>query len=316
MAQHHQFLSVLKGPSADGDITVNIESFDADENVNITTANIAVTDEDNEITVAKAINTAIGTLLTAEGAAFSSPTSSSDTPLATFKHTRTDHVTCLWSQAQFAATVDVASTGAVIAVQPSPGLMTSPEVESYAPICGVVLADSDGNDFGEDQISFLLQLVSDELCKKINNPLVLTTQLEQMIANGTDRIQLKVRPVINFERPFAKRPGWSFGDYNFLEYEVGSFRLNSRLGTLQYPNGSMLIETREPFAKGNEVLVVYTAGYQNIPLAVKKACLTLAGQVMDDPNLKSLKGGDFAVEFFQSSAVDKYINSVLGAYIL
>jgi hypothetical protein len=37
---------------------------------------------------------------------------------------------------------------------------------------------------------------------------------------------------------------------------------------------------------------------------------------MDDPNLKSLKGGDFAVEFFQSSAVDKYINSVLGAYIL
>lgn len=66
----------------------------------------------------------------------------------------------------------------------------------------------------------------------------------------------------------------------------------------------------------NEVKMTYRAGYMNIPSIIKEKTLIVTGLLLNDPNVRSLKGGSFAVEFRLPIDTLKSISAELSAYKL
>ena len=70
----------------------------------------------------------------------------------------------------------------------------------------------------------------------------------------------------------------------------------------------------DPFDTNNEVKVTYRAGYMNIPRIVQEKTLLIVALMLNDPNVKSLKGGSFAVEFRLPIETLKSISAELSGF--
>jgi hypothetical protein len=67
-----------------------------------------------------------------------------------------------------------------------------------------------------------------------------------------------------------------------------------------------------------ELEVTYTSGWATIPEAVKVACGLIASQLVNNanPNVKSKKDYDFAIEYFGNSMITPEVSDLLSPYIL
>lgn len=308
------YLSVMTPTSASGNIVFNFTTFDADPNTSLTMTVSALAGE-NEITLARRIHDQIVVQLIQASAQYSGlPAFSSQMPQATFYLGQTDHIVSVWSQATFQITEISNATGAAIQISSSPTFVTLAQGQDLGPLLGLDYTDANETPLTDTQIMTVLQLASDQIVRLTNNDLVIACYLHEYIGSMQGTILLRQSPIVNYDKPAVLPPILvSTGLYYVYNY-YSSFQVDRKLRLLNYRFGSNLMNAGDPFDTNNEVKVTYRAGYMNIPRIVQEKTLLIVALMLNDPNIKSLKGGSFAVEFRLPIETLRAVSAELSAY--
>ena len=331
---YRTYISVFTPPVTSGNLTVQIQTFNAVVNFNVSTT-VAVLNTDDEITTATNIQAAILTLLQANSFNFidqngvstvgtmlyppppnGAPVFSNFPPLPQFRPTRSDFVICMWSQCQYRIQVSAGSTGTLLKVAPTGLYCTLAEFTAREGLQGADFTDINGVAVSNTQLMTLCQMASDQISKICNNKIIYSTYFHAETGRGTASIVFRVRPGIEFDLPQCRRPYIISASSVLITKSPVAYDFNTQLGILTYRFSNGLIEISEPFGKLNEIKTTYTAGYLFIPDVIKDITIQIANQLMDDPLLESYKGSDFT--YNQVSFMDrfKYYQAFLREFVL
>lgn len=325
-ASYRRYISVISPPYQNETVEFNFTTYDADPNVSFSIP-VSLTAGHGEVQTSIDIITQINDylnnnyytdtngnpqLLQYNGSA----TFSNQLTAPTFRPTRTDLSTCIWSQAQFELTLTSNTSGAIIKLTPKPVYVSITEAKRFAPVLGVDYSDIDENFLSDDQLGLLLELASDQVSTIINNNIVSSTYLHEEAGRRTGSIFFKVRPGQSFDLPQMRRP-YIIGVTSILITKSPvAYNFNKRTGELQYRFTNDLIEISEPFDLYNEIKGTYIAGYLNIPVCIKHAVINFATTILEDPNVRSLKGGSLEVNFVPPLEALRYTMTLLREYRL
>lgn len=332
---YRYYLSIL-GPAANsGNINVKIKTYNAVVNFDVNT-NVAILNTDDIITTAYKIEQAIDALLQANSFNFidqngvsttgtmlyppppnGAPVFSNFPPMPQFRHTRSDFVICMWSQAQNRIIItDTGATGLVFVTAPTPVYVSVAEALARVPLNGTDFTDIDGQPLSTTNLTTLLQMASDQLSKALNNKVVYSTYYHAESGRRTGSIKFRVKPGIDFDLPQVRRPYIIGVSSILITKSPVAYDFNTQLGVLTYRFTNDLIEISEPFDLYNEIKCTYTAGSWFIPDAIKDAVIQVALQLLEDPLIKSLKGSDFSTELYPAAQNIKYLQGLLREYVM
>jgi len=308
------YLSVMTPCAASGNIVFRLTTYDADPNVSLTLTVSALTG-DSEIALARKIHDQIDVQLVQASAQYSGlPAFSSQVPQATFYLGQTDQIVSIWSQATYLLEIISNTTGSQVQISSTPTFVTLAQAKALGPLLGLDYTDANEVDLTDSQIMTVIQLASDQISRIINNNLVIACYLHEYIGSMQGTILLRQSPIVNYDKPAVLPPILvSTGLYYVYNY-YSSFQVDRKLRLLNYRFGSNLMNAGDPFDTNNEVKVTYRAGYMNIPRIVQEKTLLIVALMLNDPNVKSLKGGSFAVEFRLPIETLKSISAELSGF--
>jgi len=291
------YISVLTPCAASGNIIFSLETFNAVSNISLT-LNVSALQDSDEISTALAIKNQFVTLLTQASAIYTGvPVYSDQDPLATFYIERTDMVVSIWSQAQFRLQVISNNTGSEVRVGPNPVLGTLAQAKAYGPIMGADFSDSNEIALTDNQIMDALELASDQVIRIVNNYFVIANYLQEYTGHMEGSIFLNVGPIVTWDQPFIRRPSILVNLTIPFSQTRLSYSIVRKTKMLNYRYDNAIFGYYDPFDMNNEVKMTYRAGYLNIPRIVTEKVLQVTTLLLNDTNVKTLKGGSFSVEF-------------------
>lgn len=311
------YLSVMTPCAASGNIVFNFTTYDANPNVSLTITVSALSGE-SEVALARRIHDQLNIQLIQASAQYNNiPVFSNYTPNATFSVWQTDHIVSVWSQSTYLITEVSNNTGSTIQISANPTFITLAQAQSLGPLLGSDFTDSNETELTSSQIMTVLQIASNQICGLINNNLVIANYLMEYIGNMEGSVFLNYGPVVSYDTPVILPPVYAIVAQAYYIYLYPfSFQVNRRLKLLNYRFNSQLMGGGDPFEMNNEVKMTYRAGYMNIPSIIKEKTLIVTGLLLNDPNVKSLKGGSFAVEFRLPIDTLKAISAELSGFKL
>lgn len=307
------YLSVLT-PAGTGNLVLQLETFNAYSNVSLT---LTVTSDQaqDEITYARSIHQQVQVQLVQASASYwGQPVFSDQAPLSTFKLSRTDHIVCFWSQAEFRLYVVSNDAGAEIQIASSPTFLTLAQAQDFAPLVGLEFTDFNEDDLTNSQILTLLQLASDQIVRLINNNIVISCYLKEHIGHMTGTLGLDYGPVVEWDVPYVRRPYVILVTAIPLGQSAIAYNVIRNLKLVNYRFTNDLIDVFDPYEMNNEVKMTYRAGLLNVPRVIQEKVLQICSMMLTDTNIKSLKGGSFAVEYRPPVEVLEAIALELRAY--
>lgn len=309
------YLSVMTPCAASGNIVYNFTTYDANPNISLTMTVSAVTGE-NEVALARRIHDQLTVQLIQASAQYNGvPVFSNQVPKATFFIGQSDNIVSVWSQATFLITEVSNNTGATVQVSSNPTYVTLAQALALGPLLGSDFTGLDETELTSAQIMAALQLASNQISSIVNNNLVIANYLLEYIGNMEGSTSLQYGPVVNYDTPVILPPLYAIMAQAYYIYLYPySFQVNRKLRILNYRFTSQLMGDGDPFEMNNEVKMTYRAGFMNIPSIIKEKTLIVTSLLLNDANVKSLKGGSFAVEFRLPIETLKAISAELAGY--
>ena len=297
MSDHRTYYSILTPPTASGDLDITLETLDAETNITFTTT-ISLTSAMSEVEVAREIEDGLNLSLGTNSASYEgSPAFSDDPYQATFQITRSDHVLCIWSQAQFEITENYISLGGFAKASTSPVWVTIEKAESHNGGC---FLGRNGLPMETSMIADYLEGSCAEVASMLKNNIVLSTYLGEYSTKQTQAIFTSPTPGVSIDTPIIKRK-YFYENVWTVEYLPISYNWIRRTGRLQYRPDEIFNLIPEAFDLGNEVRVTFIAGYSHIPVEIQRAAVTYAvSQIANPAGVAELKGGSFSVKFHTS----------------
>lgn len=290
------YLSVLT-PAGTGDLVLSLETFNAANNISLTLTVTSGAAQD-EITYARSIHQQVQVQLIQASANYGGlPVFSDQAPYATFVLARTDHVVSFWSQAEFRLQVVSNAAGAEIQISSAPTFLTLSMASAMAPLVGVEFTDFNEVSLTESQIMLLLQMASDQIARLLNNNIVMSNYLHEHVGNMQGSMSLSKGPINTWDVPYIRRPYVILITAIPLGQTALSYTVLRKLKIVNYRFDNELIDTTDPFEMNNEIRMTYRAGLMNIPKIIQEKVLQISSLLLSDNNIKTLKGGSFAVEF-------------------
>ena len=310
------YISVMTPCAASGNLVFSLTTYDAASNISLTFS-VSALSTDTEVSLARQINNQITTILTQASAYWNAiPAFSNQPPNASFYLGQTDNIVSIWSQAQFLLTLDSNDSGSTIQISSNPTFVTLATAKAWGPLLGLNFSDSNEVLLTDDQIMAMLQIASNQICSLINNNLVIANFLQEYIGHMDDAVLLRVGPILSYDTPVIRPPIYAIANSYYLYLYPYSFQVDRKLKLLNYRFASNLMGDGDPFDSNYEVKMTYRAGYLNIPKIIQEKTLLITTLMLNDPNVKSLKGGSFAVEFRLPVETYKSISAELSAYKL
>ena len=277
--------------------TFTLATTDAIPNISLTLT-ASSTSGDDEITVAQSIVSQFNTQLAFASALYTgTPVFSDQAPAATFYVASTDHCVSIWSQARYRLQLTSNTAGTSVVIGPCPIPITLARALALGPLTGVDFTDSNENLLSNSQIINLLEYSSDQVMRLINNYFVIACHLHEHLGNMEDTIFLRAGPIVDWDRPNIRRPIAILSIAIPILQSSIAFSVDRRSKMVNYRYGNSLMYTWDPYDMNNEVKMTYRAGHLNFPRILQEKIVQAASLTLNDTNIKSLKGGSFAVEF-------------------
>ena len=225
------------------------------------------------------------------------PAFSSMIPPPCFAAYITDNIVSIWSQCRFNVRILSNTGNNIVSVNPNPIYTTLADAKDMATVMGIDFEDNSENPLTDQQLTILLRNASAQLIALLRNPIVINNYLERFIGNTTGSIFLKYKPCMNYDLPNIRRPYIIGVTTVLITKSPVSYDWDPTTGLFSYRFTNDLIEIAEPFDQGNEIVMTYRAGYQNVPSIIKEKTIEVAQDIMLNPNIKSLRGGTGQVEY-------------------
>lgn len=291
------YVSVMTPTATSGDLTFHLETFDSDPNISLTMMVSALEGED-EITVAERVKSQCSTILRQASAYYNGiPVFSNQVPAATFDLQRTDSCVSFWSQATFRLRLTGNTTGCSLKIASTPTPITLAQAKSIAILNGVAFEDGNENTLTDNQIMDLVEIASNQIIEILNNPFVIACYLHEYLGNMEDTFFLRYGPIVNWDQPYIRRPFYLLYDALSLLQTKVNFSVDSRLRMVNYRYQNDLFSSWSPGEMNNEFKMTYRAGFMNFPRLLLDKIVQASSLALNNTNVKSLKGGSFAVEF-------------------
>ncbi len=290
------FLNFMSAPASGGSISLNLQSFNASANVNLTlTASGLTTGMAPDVCAQTAI-TQLNTQLTQYGINFGIPQITGQIPSALFRLARTEHIINFFSECQFTLVVDSNDTGASISVTHEPLLVT---LDKFSSLFGLIKG---GATLSTDEKLLLIETISGMITSYCNNNIAIAGYVQSF--NGFYQRSFFLNlglPIQHFDPPRIAPP--TIGMYLvwtlwYLVYPWLRWNLNPITGELFFQPNNNLINNMEPSSLNNQIKISYQAGEFYLPAQLLLCFTQIAKSILNDPiGVKSLKTGSFAVQF-------------------
>lgn len=293
-------------------MSFSLQSFDASTNVTLSLTATGILTTDTESQIASKVKTQLDIQLAQYGANFTGvPSFGTDSPLATWRTGRTEHVMSLFSECQYSFEVSSNTTGCTYYTSTVPVLVTLEKARSLGIFLDQPFTDSAGTAYTDSVLAEFLALASSEFIAATNNYIVEATFVHTDWGFYTRGVQLKKYPIVSMDGPRIRRP-------NILTTIVidnttdlsSKYTLDSDNGWVMFRFVQDLLMNYEPFDMNNEIKISYVGGYKQMPLDIQKAVIKLTSAIQSDADIKSLKAGSFAVQFREDVVVygDIFLN--------
>lgn len=299
MPNNLTFLSVLTPAASAGDITFQIQTYDASTNATLTLVATGITITDSEAAIANKIKTQLDTQLVQYHANYVGVASyGTDVPPALFRLGRTDHIVSIFSESQFSFEILTDTTGGMNYIQNIPVLVTISKARTWGLFEEQPFEDEDDNALTNQQMADLLCMGSAKFVNITNNYIVQSTFVHTEWGFYTKGIQLKKYPVFSMDGPRIRRPNiLSSVVIDNTQDLASKYTLDNENGWVMFRFAQEMLLNYEPFDMGNEIKISYVGGYKQIPIDIQQAVVKLTSVIQNDVDIKSLKAGSFAVEF-------------------
>lgn len=299
MSDHRTYISVMTPAASSGQLDIGLVTYDADTNVSLVASITGITSGASEISIATSIETQLTVLLTASGAIYDGvPRFSAEPFAANWRVTRTDHIICLWSQADFTASQELDTTGAIYRFSTSPCLLTVAQAKNQAVINSISLVNKlNGTAMTDSQITDYLEAASADVTATMKNNIVLSGYLNEFRTNETKSVFIRPLPLTYVDSLRIRRKNlyemYSIPQYSSLAYN----KLFSK-GEIEFRFNQTFVNAGEPFAEDNELRVTFIAGYKHIPIEIFR-CVMFVGERNNNEHrgVESLGGGSLRVKW-------------------
>lgn len=313
--ENRQYLSVMTVPSSSGTLSFTINTYDTTPLITLSASVTGITSGESEKSVANKIKSQLSIILTQNNLKFNgsiTELSSTTGPEETFRLTRTDHVVCFFSEAQFS--IDITNpTGSIIMIDPNPALITVTDAIAYG---GALGETYDG--LTNQQIAYLILLASSQIVSIINNPFVLSTYVHEHWGRWDESIKLEYTPLASVDNPRINRPDiLSFLSVVSTSEPLTVYDIQAKTGWIAYKYAQEVFNAYEPFDDNTGFRISYVAGEKSLPAALKKAIIEMTSHITDlAEGLKLLQGGTFQVQFSTTTDQMRAILLPLEPYFL
>lgn len=317
MADSCQFLSICTPATADGTISMILQSYNSVP-TNTYTDTFNISKGQSEQAIAIAMLSQMQDNLLFDGLNYNGmPVFSDQTPQGTWQPYRSDHVLSIWSESQFSLTVDTGTTGVAVRQGTTPMLLTLAQCQTLGPRLNQFFTDSVGNPMTKDQILDLILMACAECTSYLHNPIVTRTWEHEEIGTWTQSIFLKKRPIVDWDAPVIRRPNmFNVLPVNTFADVVTRYAVNRQTGEVEFRFAQNLLFNYEPFDYNNDVKMSYRAGWHNIPEIVQQIVIQLSKLYERVPGVLSLGGGTSKMEFEKLSEQKKALMAPLIEYAL
>ncbi len=304
------FLNFLNAPASTGSIDVNLQSYNASSNVNLTLTATGLTSGMAPETCAYTAITQFNTQIIQYGLVFAVPQLSNEVPSALFRLSRTDHVIDFFSECHFNIDVTSNTTGAYIETTSRPILSTLTSFSNLVNLMalGAPLTDAE---------KITLLTVASGLITDYTNNLIVTAGFVQTY-NGFYQRSFFLslgNPVQSYDTPRVAPPGLYFYWW-FIILPWIRWNLNPITSELYYQPNQSILNWPEPSSLNYQIKIGYTAGNFKIPPTVVLCLSQLAKAIINDANgVKSLKTGSFSVSFREKTPIQTAL-ALMDDYVL
>lgn len=295
MADHRYYLSIMTPAASTGDIQLQIDTYDADFNISIQPDCTGFTAGMSETDTAIVLQNQL-VLQTPQYSG--APRFSAEPYAATFRITRTEHVICIWSQAQFRVQILNNNVGCNVKESTAPCLMTLAVAEGRAAAYGIPFATPNGGQLTTQEIIDLIEVTSSELCGYLRNNVVISTYLGEWRTDGMKAVFTSPCPGLAIDQPLIRRKNL-YEMYSIPQYSQLAYNWVRHTGQLVFRFNQTYINAGEPFELDNEVRVTFIAGNWVIPADVQRGLylLMILALTQGPGAVEELGGGTFKVKF-------------------
>lgn len=308
------FLNFMSAPASSGGITLNLQSFNASANVNLTLSATGLTaglaPDSCAITAINQLNTQ----LTQYGIQYSVPQITGEIPGALFRLSRTEHIINFFSECQFDLTLDSNDTGASISVTREPLLVT---LDKFTTMFGLIKG---GATLSTDEKLLLIETISGMITAYCNNNFAIAGYVQSW--NGFYQRSFFLNlglPVQSFDPPRLAPPILGLGIQWYLWYLVYPWirwNLVPETGELFFQPNNNIINSFEPGSLNNQIKISYVAGEWKLPAQLLLCFTQLAKTILNDPmGVASLKTGSFQVQFRNKTPIETAL-ALLDDYVI
>lgn len=278
----NEFISVFRGPTQDGVATITITSIDLDPPVQIVATTPSLSSSLSPDDIAQAIFDAVKAQLVLEDKLYSGqPAFLEEGAPFTFRPLITDHVVTLWSQARFKLKATLSS--GVLLADMTPAFVTRDQLNSIARSLGRPLNLSD-----DDKAQAVL-ISSAELIAGMNgNLIVAACYIEAQPGFDTRGTVFPQNNILHCDPEISRSP--SLVGFTGVTKLIGGLPsdLNAEIGHVYYPDMPFQYE---PYQRNTQVRRTYVAGFNSIPVIVKRSACELGSMAMVPREIASVKGG-------------------------
>lgn len=303
-----QFISFLTAASGGTTLGVTLETYDLLANVTFTLNVSGLTGSETTFQLGKITSTQITTYLAQQGMLYPNvpplPTSSTIAPFlafsdqaynAMFNCTWTEHVVNVSSQCNFSISIATGQHN-IIYVDSHPVLLDITTARTNENVWDTPWDGPTGAGLTDAELAVCISSASSEMVNFLRNNIVLTTYLQDTVIDppGGDSVNLNKVPIRNFFSPVIRRPSY----YNVTQTGTlatikSNYEPDTTRGRLTYRFYQPLVDAPQPFDSFNEVLIAYVAGYQKIPLVIKKYASALTTIAIDQYSEVGAEGSRF-----------------------
>lgn len=292
--ENRLYVSYLTVPGASGNYDINLTTYDASPNITLTLTITGSDPSDSEDSLARKAYDQINTILIQNSLNYSGEvTLFPGTPSNTFRVTRTNHVLCFYSEAQFDIDIDSDTIGSIIRKDTDPYLTTVSKMSNQSNILG-----QDLTDLTNSQIADLIGIISSKIVQALKNPIVMSTYRHEAYTNWNYGTKLAKLPIVSIDPPYIRRPDL----FTFLTTgrstndPLSIYNVDYKTGWMMYRYSQDLLLSYEPFDYNNNFRLTYVAGERQIPAIIQSTIADLVNAVLNDSDVAKLSGGTFSIE--------------------
>lgn len=300
MSDHRYYVSVMTPAINSGNITFQLDTYDADYNISVTPIVTGIVEGMQEIDIALNIQTQLQTLFLASGMQYNgAPRFSAEPYAATFRLTRTGHIDCFWSQAQFRLQIISDTTGALYKLSSAPCLITlARATELYGATNGGTgtFTAMSGVTLNSLQIIDAIEETSAELCAYLRNNIAISSYLGEWRTDGMKSVYTSPSPGLSIDQPLIRRKNL-YEMYSIPQYSPLAYNWVRHTGELTFRFNQSYVNAGEPFELDNEVRVSFVAGEFVIPAVIEKCVNQLISLGLRvSSGVEEMGGGTFRVK--------------------